>query len=166
MRLRSRFHMAGPPGPPLCQQIAPRCVTWTDDLARIALTPVHPSQALLEAALRAQHARIGDLAAQYDSLSQAVKGHAQHSAETGGERERLRCSLGEVCRLLRQAKHAETELKQACCRCHARGRGHVAVLRRAGAQAAAFAPQDVLVRRQWDRYFSGEETRDVLEVRR
>ena len=25
--------------------------------------------------------------------------------------------------------------------------------------------QDVLVRRQWDRYDSGEETRDVLEVR-
>ena len=71
--------------------------------------------------------------------------------------ERLRCRLGEVCRLLRQAKLAETELKQVRCvscmppSCALISCGH----RR----------QDVLARRQWDRYFTGEETRDVLEVR-
>ena len=33
------------------------------------------------------------------------------------------------------------------------------------ALTAASPRQDVLARRQWDRYHSGEETRDVLEVR-
>ena len=80
------------------------------------LSPCHLRvQARLEDALRAQHARCDQLSQQYDALSQTLKQHAQHSDAPAepGEYERLRCSLGEVCRLLRQAKHAEAELKQA-----------------------------------------------------
>ena len=70
------------------------------------------SQAPLEATLRAEHAICDELTAQRDALSQALKEHAPHA---DGEHERLRCRLGEVCRLLRQAKQAEAELKQVRC---------------------------------------------------
>ena len=62
-----------------------------------------------------------------------------------------------MCRLLRQAKLAETELKQVRC-----------IICMPPLSALIFLDQrhqDVLARRQWDRYFTGEETRDVLEVR-
>jgi hypothetical protein len=117
-------------------------------------------QARLEDALRAQHARCDQLSAQYDALAQALKERAQQSAaQADGEHDRLRCSLGEVCRLLRQAKHAEAELKQV--------RSCQRLARQRPRQPDSVVPglQDVLARRQWDRYFSGEETRDVLEVR-
>lgn len=66
-------------------------------------------QACLEAALQLQRGRCEELAAAHAALSSRVKATADASAEL----DRLRCELGELTRLLRQAKQAEAELKQA-----------------------------------------------------
>jgi hypothetical protein len=70
------------------------------------------AQACLEAALQAQRRRCDDLTATHDELCSAVKALSR-AADVSGELDKHRCRMGEAGRLLRQARQAETELKQA-----------------------------------------------------
>jgi hypothetical protein len=116
------------------------------------------AQACLEAALQAQRRRCDDLTAAYDELCTAVKALSR-AADASGELDKRRCRMGEAGRLLRHARQAETELKQASKL--AAGSPPPTC----GADWPQRGMQDLLARRQWDRYQTGEETRDVLEVR-
>ena len=66
-------------------------------------------QASLEATLQAQHRRCDELASAHAALCSQLKAGGTASAEA----DKLRCDAGELGRLLRQARLAESELKQA-----------------------------------------------------
>ncbi len=97
-----------------------------------------------------QHRRCEELAASYQTLT-AEKRRTSHADEELARR------LGETLRLLRGAAQTEDSLRRVRSPCM---RGRVRH------ELTSCARQDVLARRELERYTTGEETRDMLEVRR
>jgi hypothetical protein len=72
------------------------------------VTPVCCRQAALEAALQAQRVRCASLSDKLCELS----GNLKSLSDGALDADKLRCGVGEVTRLLRQARLAETELQR------------------------------------------------------
>ena len=78
----------------------------------------HRRQASLEATLQAQHRRCDELASAHAALCSQLKAGGASAPDA----DKLRCDAGELGRLLRQARLAESELKQARAPCRAASR--------------------------------------------